>query len=50
MKPTFFVFDKEFVKTETIEQRGENSDIFYLDRTVRADVLGRIFLGSQKTS
>ena len=35
---------------ERKEQRGENSDIFYMGRTARADILGWIFLGSQKTS
>ena len=30
--------------------RGENSDICLLGRTVRADILGWIFLGSQKSS
>ena len=30
--------------------RGENSDICLLGRTVRADIMGQIFLGSQKSS
>ena len=36
---------------ERKEQRGDNSDFFFnLGRTVKADILDRIFLGSQKTS
>ena len=35
---------------ESKEQRGKNSDFLFLGRTVRADILGKIFLGSQKSS
>ena len=36
--------------TESKEQRGENSDFLFLGQTVRADIFGRLFLGSQKSS
>ena len=33
------------------EQRGENSDFLFLGgQTVRADIFGQLFLGSQKSS
>ena len=32
------------------KQRGENSDFLFLGQTVRADIFGRIFLSSQKSS
>ena len=35
---------------ESKEQRGENSDFLFLGRTVRADIFGRLILGSQKSS
>ena len=35
---------------ESKEQRGENSIFLFLGRTVRADIFGRLFLGSQKSS
>jgi hypothetical protein len=35
---------------ESKEQRGESSDFLYMGRTVRADIFGRSFLGSQKSS
>ena len=37
-------------KTESKEKRGENSDFWFLGRTVRADIFGRIYLGSKKFS
>ena len=37
-------------RAESKEQRGESSDFLFLSRTVRADIFGRIFLGSQKSS
>ena len=38
------------VKSESKEQRGENSDFLFLGRTVWADIYGRIFLGSKNSS
>ena len=38
------------MKTESKEQRGENSDFLFLGLTVRADIFGQLFLGSQKSS
>ena len=35
---------------ESKEQRGENSDFLFLGRPVRADIFGRLFLSSQKSS
>ena len=35
---------------ESKEKRGENSDFWFLGRTVRADIFGRIYLGSKKFS
>ena len=37
-------------EAESKEQRGENSDFLFLGRTVRADIFGRWFLDSQKSS
>jgi hypothetical protein len=37
-------------KPESKEQRVENSDFLFLGQTVRADIFGRLFLGSQKSS
>ena len=37
-------------KPESKEKRGENSDFWFLGRTVRADIFGRIYLGSKKFS
>ena len=36
--------------TESKEKRGENSVFWFLGRTVRADIFGRIDLGSKKSS
>lgn len=36
--------------TESKEKREENSDFWFLGRTVRADIFGRIYLGSKKFS
>jgi hypothetical protein len=36
--------------SESKGQRGENSDFLFLGRTLRVDVFGRIFLGSQNSS
>ena len=36
--------------SESKEQRGENSDFLFLGQTIRADILGRIYLCSQKSS
>ena len=36
------------VLAESKEQRGENSDFLFLGWTVRADIFGLIFFGSQK--
>ena len=36
--------------SERKEKRGENSDFWFLGRTVRADMFGRIYLGSKKVS
>ena len=42
---------KEFrSQPESKEKRGENSDFWFLGRTVRADIFGRIYLGSKKFS
>jgi hypothetical protein len=38
------------LNSESKEQRGENSDFLFLGQTVRADIFGRLFLGSQKSS
>ena len=38
------------VQAESKEKRGENSDFWFLGRTVRADIFGRIYLGSKKFS
>ena len=38
------------LKPESKKQRGENWDFLFLGRTVRANIFGRIFLGSQKSS
>jgi hypothetical protein len=43
-------FVRKIKNTESKEQRGENSDFLFLGRTVRADIFGRLFLGSQKSS
>ena len=42
---TIFLID-----AESKEKRGENSDFWFLGRTVRADIFGRIYLGSKKFS
>ena len=36
--------------SESKEKRGENSDFWFLGRTVRADIFGRIYLGSKMFS
>ena len=38
------------LSTESKEKRGENSDFWFLGRTVRADIFGRIYLGSKMFS
>ena len=38
------------IHPESKEKRGENSDFWFLGRTVRADIFGRIYLGSKKFS
>ena len=40
----------KIVYAESKEKRGENSDFWFLGRTVRADIFGRIYLGSKKFS
>ena len=35
---------------ESNEKRGENSDFWFLGRTVRADIFGRLYLGSKTFS
>ena len=37
-------------EAESKEQTGENSDVLFLGWTVRADIFGGLFLGSQKFS
>ena len=37
-------------RAESKEKRGENSDFWFLGRTVRADIFGWIYLGSKKFS
>ena len=44
------VVQKSMLSSESKEQRGEYSDFLFLGRTVRADIFGRLFLGSQKSS
>ena len=39
-----------YLKAESKEQRGENSDFLYIGRTVTAEIFGWSFLGSQKSS
>ena len=36
--------------TESKEKRGENSDFWFLGRTVRADIFGWLYLGSKMFS
>jgi hypothetical protein len=46
----FTVIQKNYLAPESKEQRGENSSFLFLGRTVRADMYGQLFLGSQKSS
>ena len=45
-----FQLCKYAIYTESKEKRGENSDFWFLGWTVRADIFGRIYLGSKKFS
>ena len=44
----FFYSSVSIRYSESKEKRGENSDFWFLGRTVRADIFGRIYLGSKK--
>ena len=45
-----FQLCKYAIYTESKENRGENSDFWFLGWTVRADIFGQFLLGSQKSS
>ena len=48
VSPVFGLFF--YFPAESKEKRGENSDFWFLGRTVRADIFGRIYLGSKMFS